>query len=59
MDLVIVTVPPCRVAMCRVYILKGDGEVNEVQVEVVDSPVLKLSLRAWLDLNISSHKIDI
>jgi hypothetical protein len=59
MDLVIVTLPPWRVAMRRIDVLEGDWEMNEVQVEVVDSPVLKLLLRDRLNLMTSSSELDI
>jgi hypothetical protein len=57
-DLFIITVPLWRVAMRRVDVLKGDWEMNEVQVKVVDSPVLKLFLCQDLDLRISFDEFD-
>jgi hypothetical protein len=58
-DLFVITEPLWRVAMRRVDVLKGDREMNEVQVKVVDSPELKLFLCQDLDLRISFDEFDI
>lgn len=49
-DFPIITKPLGRVAMCRVDVLKRDREMNEEQIEIVDSPELKLPFRNRLDL---------
>ena len=46
----VVVVPARRVAHRRVDVLGGDGEVDQVEVEVVEAPILKLLLRQLLDL---------
>lgn len=48
-DLVVLVGPAWWVADRRVDILDGDGEVNDVQVEVVKTPVLELLLADGLD----------
>lgn len=48
-NLIALVVPAGRVADGGVDILKGDGEVNEVEVEVVDAPVGELLLDDGLD----------
>jgi hypothetical protein len=42
--------PTGRVACLGVDVLEGDGEVDEVEVEVVNAPVLELLLADGLDL---------
>lgn len=43
-DFVVLVVPARRVADAGVDVFQGDGEVNNEQVKVVDSVVLKLLL---------------
>ena len=51
LDLTLAIVVPTRwVAHLGVDVLEGDGEVDEVQVEVVDAPVSKLLAADGLDL---------
>ena len=44
-------IPPCRrVALIGVDVLESHGEVNQVQIKVVDSPELKSELASGLDV---------
>jgi hypothetical protein len=54
MDLAIVAPPLGWVTVAGVNVRKRDGEVNEVEIEVLKTPVLELFLRRRLDLYIES-----
>lgn len=45
MDLAIVPKPLRWVTVTGIYIRKRDGEVNEVEIKVVETPVFELFLR--------------
>ena len=48
-DLAVLVVPAWWVADRWVNVLQGDWEVDNVEVKVVDTPVLELLLADWLD----------
>ena len=50
-DLAIVAEPPRWVTVTGVNIRKRDGEVNEVEIEVLKTPVFELFLRRRLGLH--------
>lgn len=45
-----IDVPPGGIPHLGRDVLERDGEVDNVEVEVVDSPICELFLRNWLDL---------
>ena len=50
MNFAIIAKPLCWIAVAGIDIRKRDGEVNEVEIEVVKTPILELFLRYCLDL---------
>ena len=59
LDLAVVPEPLGWVAVARIYIRKRDGEVNEVEIEVVETPVLELFLRQCLDLHLGNPLVGV
>jgi hypothetical protein len=51
-NLAIITKPLRWVTVVGIHVCKRDREVNKVKIEIVKTPVLKLSLRRCLGLNI-------
>jgi hypothetical protein len=54
-DLAIVAEPLRWVTVAGVNVRKRDGEVNEVEIEVLKTPVFELFLRSRLGLHIETH----
>lgn len=58
MDLAIVPEPFGWVTVTRIYVGKRDGKMNEVEVKVVETPVLELFLGQCLDLYLGTPLVD-
>jgi len=56
-DLAIISVPLRGVAVGGINVLEGDGEVDEVEIEVFQSPVLELELASGLDVFLGMESI--
>jgi len=59
MNLAIIAKPLSWVTVVGIDVGKRDWEVDEVEIEVVKTPILELSLRRYLDLTPHSHLVGV
>lgn len=55
-NLIVISPPLGWITVVRIYIRKRDGEMNEVKIEVVKTPVRELPLCRCPDLHLGPHQ---